>query len=165
MMMIIEFTLAIVTNPFINILLFIHHLLKIAFTGVWAVSVGNDRLENDWRLCRRSAELLTILCDRGEVAFPSKRTAVANRLIAALFDPTQSLPAQLGAIAGIRALGSLAVSAVTPHIPAYVAAITHDHNMLFPAVQELFEMAGQTGKPPDAPDPVVAPIDDSSIVC
>jgi hypothetical protein len=168
----IELTLAIVSNPFINILFFIHPLLKIAFTGLLAVSIGDGAIGDDREVRLRSATLLKILCDKGQVAFPSMTTVVINRLIAALFDPSLSLPAHLGAIAAIKELGSAAVAVVMPHIPVYIAAVryelestTPEHRMLVPVViHELTEIVEMAGNPPEVAESVAALIDDSNTV-
>jgi hypothetical protein len=170
--MMIELTLAIVSNPFLNVLLFMHPLLKIAFTGLLAVSIGNDGLDDDKPIRIRSAALLKILCDHGQVAFPSMCTVVTNQLIATLFDPTLSLRTHLGAIAGIRELGSIAVAAVMPHIPMYIAAVRYelesanpDHRMLVPiVVQELIEIVEFAGNPPGVAERIAALADDSNTI-
>ena len=118
---VLELLRALAANRFVNCSLYVHAFLKVAFTGLLSVQLspdGNDRFVRD-----SAAELLRVVCCRCEGDFVTLKESAFNALVNCLFNPSFSVAAHYGALAGIRALGRPFVARLMPHVPGYVRCI------------------------------------------
>jgi hypothetical protein len=152
---IVNLTIAIARNPFIDIVLFTHPLLKIAFTGILAVSMSDAQMR-DFPIHDRAVALLKVVCNRSKFAFPGIYEAVTNQLLAALFSPSVSLMTHLGALIAIVGLGPVSLSRFGPHIPAYLRIVKSEvrsrdarHKLIVPLLLSQIREAIERSDCPD----------------
>jgi hypothetical protein len=124
----------------VNIPLFTHALLKIAFAVILAISIGAVS-ELDLPVRAKAAQLLKLVCNRSQVAFPGIITVVVNRLIGALFDMNVSLRTHIGAIMGIDEFGQTAVTQLAPHLLVYAKFLLIELRSSDPEQKMLAHMA------------------------
>jgi transcription initiation factor TFIID subunit 6 len=99
--------------------LYVHPLLKIAFSGLLGLDYASLIQDEDNRLREHSAELLRMICQKYELAYPDIRIVAFNHLVDQLFECNITLAAQYGALLGIMALGSEYVERIVLHLPLY----------------------------------------------
>lgn len=118
MLMLARFCYALVRNKSLNIGLFVHSLLKIAFTFTIAYEI--DDLAHNYEVRKQGGQIIKIIIDRCQYQFPNIRTSIANTLFSTLFNPSSTLAAHYGALYTIGLLGNDIISTIVPHITSYI---------------------------------------------
>lgn len=136
MLTVLKLIHAIAVDKSVNVPLYAHSLLKIAFTGLLSISLSEDGDDREVR--ETAAHLLKVICDRSKTDFPQIREVTFNSLTSALFSGTNSLAAHYGALLGIRDLGPLFFEAFMPHIRFYVSCIAKELNVKTNHVHEFW---------------------------
>lgn len=123
MVMLMRISIALVSNPNIDLITFFHPFLRICMTGLVATDVGSNDTDDDSEVRKYAAELLHILHVKCKKAFPLMSAAVFDYLISIVFNSSTSIAAQTGAFYGITALGVASCEKFIPHLPGYIAAL------------------------------------------
>lgn len=115
----IDMTTAIVRNDHLGSEIYVHPLLKIAFSGLLGIDYTSIVQMDDTTLRNNAAQLLVLIVHKYRDEFSTIAGNVFNSLVSHLFDHQGSLSSHYGALAGIKAFGSEAIKRTLPHLISY----------------------------------------------
>ena len=124
----IQMIRALISNPDINVELYLHQLMPSLVTCVVAKRLCQNLDEDHWSLRDDAANTLAFVCAKFGAAYPSIQPRITRTLSRALLD-TKPFTTHYGAIRGLHALGPKVVrETIMPNLKAYM-------NTLEPALE------------------------------
>ena len=116
----IQMTRALISNPDINVELYLHQLMPSVVTCMVAKRLCKNVEEDHWSLRDDAANTVAFICAKFGAAYPSIQPRLTRTLLRALLD-TKPLSTHYGAIKGLHALGPKVVrETVMPNLRAYL---------------------------------------------
>lgn len=111
---------ALISNPDINVELYLHQLMPSVVTCMVAKRLCQSLDEDHWSLRDDAAATIAFICSRFGDAYPSIQPRITRTLLQALLT-TKPLPTHYGAIKGLHALGPNVVrETIMPNLRAYL---------------------------------------------
>ncbi|EAY13138.1 hypothetical protein TVAG_444210 [Trichomonas vaginalis G3] len=120
-------TLALVSNTYLPISLYVHSFLKIAFTLSQTVVVTNN-LINDECIRQTAGDIIIALIKRASSEYPGIRTEIFNQLVGVSFNPETNYPALYGALYTLLNLDDDAFRTVIPHAKVIAERCIEDNS-------------------------------------
>lgn len=125
----IQMIRALISNPDINVELYLHQLMPSVVTCVVAKRLCQNLDEDHWSLRDDAANTVAFVCAKFGAAYPSIQPRITRTLLRALLD-TKPLTTHYGAVRGLQALGPKVVrETIMPNLRAYMT------NTLEPALE------------------------------
>ena len=116
----IQMIRALISNPDINVELYLHQLMPSVVTCVVAKRLCQNLDEDHWSLRDDAAYTMAFICGKFGDAYPSIRPRITRTLLRALLD-TKPMTTHYGAIRGLHALGPKVVrETVMPNLRSYL---------------------------------------------
>lgn len=131
MVILIRFALALGLNKSVNLGIYVHSFLKIAFTGLTSLSFNDSLGDYEVSIRDYSAELLKVICDRCQYYFKDMKTVIFNALVNVLFDIRLTLNSHYGALVGIMSLGDEFSNRLIPHLDSYLHIVKGEESLFY----------------------------------
>lgn len=111
---------ALISNPDINVELYLHQLMPSVVTCMVAKRLCQSLEEDHWSLRDDAAATMAFICSKFGAAYPSIQPRITRTLLQALLT-TKPLPTHYGAIKGLHALGPNVVrETIMPNLRSYL---------------------------------------------